>query len=111
MVHAVLAARSTTQAQAGAGEVLIREEAAVGNKLTCYFPIEALTQCLQGFEDDHWGAWGTGGVVIQELLQFILQATEVSRGAEGLRSPVLDRTEGLWETGKLLEALRQQTIY
>ena len=66
---------------------------------------------LQGFEDDHRGAWGTGGVIIQELLQFILQATEVGRWVESLRAPVLDRAEGLWETGKLLEALQQQPIY
>ena len=66
---------------------------------------------LQGFEDDHRGAWGAGGVVIQELLQFILQATEVGGGVEGLRAPVLNRAEGLWETGKLPEALRQQPVH
>lgn len=36
----------TTEAQTGAGEVLIRKEAAVGYKLTCNFSIEALTQRL-----------------------------------------------------------------
>lgn len=74
-------------------------------------PADFVQPYLQGFEDDHRGAWGTGGVVIQELLQFILQATEVSRGAQSLRAPVLDRAEGLRETGKLLEAIQQQTIY
>lgn len=66
---------------------------------------------LQGFEDDHRRARGTGGVVVQELLQLILQAAEVGRGAEGLRAPVLNGAEGLWETGKLLEALRQQPVH
>lgn len=74
-------------------------------------PADFIQPYLQGFEDDHRGAWGTGGVVIQELFQFILQATEVSRGAESLCAPVLDRAEGLWETGKFLEALQQQPIY
>lgn len=36
----------TTEAQARAGEVLIGKEAAVGNKLSCNFPIKALTQRL-----------------------------------------------------------------
>lgn len=61
---------------------------------------------LQGFEDDHRGTRGAGGVVIKELLQVVLQATKVSRGAEGLRAPVLDRAEGLWETAQLPEALQ-----
>lgn len=78
-----------------------REETAVRSQLTY----------LQGFEDDYRGARGTGGVVIQELLQFILQTTEVSRGVESLRAPVLDRAEGLWKTGQFLEALRQQPIH
>lgn len=65
---------------------------------------------LQGFEDDHRGAWGTGGVVVQELLQFILQAAEVGGWAESLRAPVLDRAEGLGKTGKFPEAVQQQTI-
>lgn len=66
---------------------------------------------LQGFEDDYRGARGTGGVVIQELFQLILQTTEVSRGVESLRAPVLHRAEGLWKTGQLLEALHQQPIH
>lgn len=36
----------TTETQAGAGEVLIRKEAAVGYKLTCDFSVEAFTQRL-----------------------------------------------------------------
>lgn len=74
-------------------------------------PADFMQTYLQGFEDDHRGARGTGGVVIQELLQFILQAAEVGRGVESLRSPVLDRAKGLWKTGKLLEALRQLPVY
>lgn len=45
---------------------------------------------LQGFKDDHRGAWGTGAVVVKEQLQLILQATEVGRGTKSLRAPVLD---------------------
>lgn len=71
----------------------------------------ALYTYLQRFEDDRGGAWRTGGVVIQELLQFVLQAAEVGGGAEGLGAPVLDGAEGLWETGKLLEALQQQPVH
>lgn len=66
---------------------------------------------LQGFEDDHRGAWRARGVVIQELLQFILQASKVSRGTESLGTPVVERTKGLWKAGKLPKALQQQPIY
>lgn len=66
---------------------------------------------LQRFEDDRRGARRTCGVVIQELLQLVLQAAEVSGGAEGLGAPVLDGTEGLWEAGELLEALQQQPVH
>lgn len=66
---------------------------------------------LQGFEDDKRGAWRAGGVVVQELLQFILQAAEVSRRVESLCAPVLDGAESFWKTGELLEALQQQPIY
>lgn len=37
----------TTEAQTGAGEVLIGKEAAVSYKLTCNLPIKALTQRLR----------------------------------------------------------------
>lgn len=74
-------------------------------------PGDSIQTYLQGFEDDGGGARWTGGVVIQELLQFIPQAAEVSGGAERLGAPVLDGAEGLWETGKLLEALQQQPVY
>lgn len=60
--------------------------------------------------DDHGGARGAGGVVVQELLQFVLQPAEVCRRAERLRAQVLHRAEGFWETGELLEALQQQPI-
>lgn len=66
---------------------------------------------LQRFEDDHGGARRTRGVVIQQLLQLVLQAAEVGGRAEGLGAPVLDGAEGLWETGKLLEALQQQPVH
>ena len=65
---------------------------------------------LQGFEDNHGGARGTGGVVVQELLQARLQATEVSGGAEGLGASVLDRAEGFWEATQLPEALQQEPV-
>lgn len=67
VVHAVLAAGSggeavtneprlknsnkhnspTTEADAGAGEVLVRKEAAVGHELAGDFPVEALAQSLR----------------------------------------------------------------
>lgn len=66
---------------------------------------------LQGFEDDHRCAWGACGVVVQEQLQFILQAAEVSGGVECLRAPILDGAEGLWKTGELPETLQQQPVH
>lgn len=66
---------------------------------------------LQGFVDDHRGARGTGGVVVQELLQLVLQSAEVGGRTESLRAQVLHRAEGFWEPGELLEALQQQPIY
>jgi len=66
---------------------------------------------LQGFEDNHRGPGGAGSVVIQELLKFTLQATEVGGGSESLRPPILDRAEGFWVTGELHKALQQHPIY
>lgn len=66
---------------------------------------------LQRFIDDYRSAWGAGSVVVQEQLQFILQTTEVCRGAESLRAQILNRAEGFWVTGKLPEALQEQPIY
>ena len=65
---------------------------------------------LQGFEDNHRGARGAGGVVVQELLQARLQATEVRGGAEGLGTSVLNGAEGFWEATQFPEALQQQPV-
>lgn len=59
---------------------------------------------LQGFEDDDWEA---GGVVVQQLLQGVLQATKVLWGATGTRVVVPDGAENFWETAQLPEALKQ----
>lgn len=66
---------------------------------------------LQGFEDDARGTRRTRGVVIQELLQFILQAPEIGRRTESLRPPILEGAEGFRKTRKLPKALQQQPIH
>lgn len=66
---------------------------------------------LQGFEDDAWGTRRAGGIVIQELIQFILQAPKIGGRTESLCAPILDGAEGFRKTGKLPKALQQQPIH
>lgn len=66
---------------------------------------------LQSLEDDHGGAWGAGGIVIQEQLQFHLEATEVCGRAERLGAQVLDRAEGFRISRKLSKTIQQHPVY
>lgn len=64
MIHAVLTSSPTAETQGGAGEVFIWKKGAMCHLVIGDLAAEAVTQGLQGFEDDPWVPGRTGGVVL-----------------------------------------------